>query len=63
MSIERLEGDMKTASDPTLIKMHKKINELVQAENDNFKASVETTRKIAEIEKELNYLKAAVRNF
>jgi len=54
---------MKTASDPTLTKMHKKINELVQDANVSLNSQIKVQNDLVELKKEIEYLKRAVRNF
>jgi len=62
MSINQLEGDIATASDITLSKMFKKINELVKEANDSLQADLKIRNDIAQIKKELNDLKLRIMN-
>ncbi len=62
MSIQPLTGDMVTASDPTLAKMLKKINELVQDANLNLPAQTKMKVRIFVLEKELKEMKLRLMN-
>lgn len=62
MSITPLEGDMEIATNPTLAKILKKINELVGASNDDFDRIYAMNNKIVTLEKELKDLKTRVAN-
>ena len=62
MSIRPLEGDMAIATDPTLSKMHKKINQLVAADQDSLRACQEMTAEIRELQNELKLIKLRIMN-
>ena len=62
MSINSLEPDMAVASDVTLAKMFKKINELVADANSSLLSDLKLRNEIAGIKKELRDLKAMVAN-
>lgn len=62
MSINPLVGDMATAADPTLAKMHKKINELIGASNDDFNSVLKIKNEIVDIKKELRDIKMRLMN-
>ena len=53
MSIKPLEGDIAIAADPTLARINKKLNELISASNDDFKAIRKLENRLVDIEKEL----------
>ena len=62
MSIKPLEGDIAVAADATLARMNRKINELVGASNDDFKAVRKLENKMVDIEKELREIKIRLMN-
>ncbi len=62
MSIRPLEGDIAVAADATLARMNRKINELVGASNDDFKAVRKLENKMVDIEKELRDIKIRLMN-
>jgi prefoldin subunit 5 len=62
MSIRPLEGDIAVAADATLARMNRKINELVGASNDDFKAVRKLENKMVDIEKELREIKIRLMN-
>lgn len=62
MSINPLEGDIATASDATLAKFHKKINELVKEANENFQSQLKLRNDIAALNKELREIKMRIMN-
>ena len=62
MSIRPLEGDIAVAADATLARMNRKINELVGASNDDFKAVRKLENKMVDIEKELREIKMRLMN-
>ena len=62
MSIRPLEGDIVVAADATLARMNRKINELVGASNDDFKAVRKLENKMVDIEKELREIKIRLMN-
>ena len=63
MSISPLEGDIATATDATLSKMHKKINELVGASNDDFQSVLKIKNELVDIRKELKDIKMRLMNY
>ncbi len=62
MSIRPLEGDIAVAADATLARMNRKINELIGASNDDFKAVRKLENKMVDIEKELREIKIRLMN-
>ncbi len=62
MSIRPLEGDIAVAADATLARMNRKINELVGASNDDFKAVRKLENKMVDIDKELRDIKIRLMN-
>ncbi len=62
MSIKSLEGDMATASDATLAKMYKKINELVKDANETVLAQNKMKNQIIDLQKELKDIKMRLMN-
>ncbi len=62
MSIRPLEGDIAVAADATLARMNRKINELIGASNDDFKAVRKLENKMVDIEKELRDIKIRLMN-
>lgn len=62
MSLKPLEGDIAIASDITLSKMYKKINELVVDANDNIKYQLKMKNDIADIRKELHDMRLRLTN-
>jgi hypothetical protein len=57
-----MEGDIKIASDITLTKMFKKINELVHDNNDTLQSFLKIRNEIADIRKELKEIKLRLMN-
>ena len=57
MSLKPLEGDIAIASDITLSKMYKKINELVVDANDNIKYQLKMKNDIADLHKIIKDMK------
>ncbi len=53
---------MAIATDPTLSKMHKKINQLVAADQDSLRACQEMTAEIRELQNELKLIKLRIMN-
>ena len=62
MSIRPLEGDIAVAADATLARMNRKINELVGASNDDFKAVLKLKNNIVDLQKELREIKMRLMN-
>ncbi len=62
MSIRPLEGDIAVAADATLARMNRKINELVGASNDDFKAVLKLKNNIVDLQKELREIKIRLMN-
>jgi len=62
MSIRPLEGDMATAADATLSKMHIKINELVVDANETLQAQLKMKNQIVDIIKEIRNIKLRLMN-
>ena len=62
MSIKPLEGDIAVAADATLARMNRKINELVGASNDDFKAVRKLENNIVDLQKELREIKIRLMN-
>ena len=53
---------MVIATDATLARMHKKINQLVAADQETLRACQEMTAEIRELQKELKLLKLRIMN-
>ncbi len=62
MSIRPLEGDIAVAADATLARMNRKINELIGASNDDFKAVLKLKNNIVDLQKELREIKMRLMN-
>jgi uncharacterized membrane protein len=62
MSIQPMEGDMEIATNPTLAKMMKKINELVSADKENIQSLARMRNDIADCRKEIKDIQNILRN-
>lgn len=63
MSIESLPPDMKGYTDPHYLKLVRKINELVKEANENFQSTYKIRNEIKLLQKDLEQLKMAIRNY
>jgi hypothetical protein len=62
LSITPLEGDMEMAINPSMMKVLKKINEIVGATNDDFKSIQRINNELGAVRKELQEIKTRMMN-
>ena len=63
MPVEKLSPDMEEYGNPHYLKVVKKLNELISAEDRDFKMIINIRNDMQDIRKSIDELKRAVRNY